>query len=349
MTDLWLPKPVSRRTFSLWRIQAIRSRETLDDSYIHMTPAARTFRRFCAFIRLGRFHFLAGGFVLHGLGVAAALYAGAVLDVQAFVWGQVAVTATQLMTHYANDYFDLEADRANRTPTRWSGGSRVLPEGKLSPNVAFATALILVLVALIAVLVLAWAVRPGLPSLALLLLAVLLAWGYSAPPLQLHSRGIGELTTAFLVPGLTPLVGYYLQSGRLSLLPVLAVMPLCCLQFAMLLAIGFPDEAGDRAVGKRTLVVRLGAARAARLWLAALLAAYALLPVLIFVGMPFQVGIAVALGLPFALWQGWRVWQGAWATPARWNSLVLWSVVLLVGTAAAELAAFMGLVGRVFE
>ena len=46
------------------------------------------------------------------------------------------MTAAQLMTHYANDYFDLEADRANRTPTRWSGGSRVLPAGVLPPRVA---------------------------------------------------------------------------------------------------------------------------------------------------------------------------------------------------------------------
>ena len=60
--------------------------------------------------------------------------AGAPFDAARFAWGQLVVTATQLMTHYANDYFDLEADRANRTPTRWSGGSRVLPDGVLPPG-----------------------------------------------------------------------------------------------------------------------------------------------------------------------------------------------------------------------
>jgi len=300
------------------------------------------------FIRLGRFHFLVGGFVLHSLGVAAALYDGAALDICALAWGQLAVTATQLMTHFANEYFDLEADRANHTPTRWSGGSRVLPDGHLAPKTALITARILALVAVVAALVLALVVRPGLVTLALLLLCIVLAWEYSAPPLQLHSRGLGELTTALLVPGLTPLIGYYLQSGRLSSLPILAAFPLCCLQFAMLLAIEFPDEAGDSATGKRTLVVRLGMARAARLWLLGLLAAYASLPLVIWAGLPQPVGIAVLCGLPFALWQAWRIGRGAWANPAQWNSLALWSIVLLVGTAAAELAAFIGLVGRVF-
>jgi 1,4-dihydroxy-2-naphthoate octaprenyltransferase len=222
-----------------------------------------------AFIRLGRLHFLIGGLVLHALGVAVALYDGAVLDMRALFWGQIAITATQLMTHYANDYFDLEADRANRTPTRWSGGSRVLPDRALLPQTALVAALILALIAAIAALVAALIVRPGVVSLVLLLFCLLLAWGYSAPPLQLHSRGLGELTTSILVPGLTPLVGYYLQSGRFSLLPFLTVAPLCFLQFAMLLAIEFPDEVGDREAGKRTLVVRLDAGRAARLWLLA--------------------------------------------------------------------------------
>jgi 1,4-dihydroxy-2-naphthoate octaprenyltransferase len=303
------------------------------------------FHRLRAFIRLGRFHFLAGGFVLHGLGVSAALYHGAALDIPALLWGQIAITATQLMTHYANDYFDLEADRANPTPTRWSGGSRVLPERDLPPCVALMTALALALVVLTAAMVLALAVRPGIFTLVLIVLCLLLAWGYSAPPLQLHSRGLGELTAAFLVPGLTPFVGFYLQTGRLSLLPVLAAAPLLCLQFAMLLAIEFPDEAGDSAVGKRTLVVRLGAASAARLWIAALLAAYLLLPLLILVGLPLPVAVAAGMSLPLALWQAWRISRGVWANPARWSSLALWSIVLLMGTAAAQLAAFLALVG----
>jgi 1,4-dihydroxy-2-naphthoate octaprenyltransferase len=296
------------------------------------------------FIRLGRPLFLVGGFLLHGLGVAMALYSGATLDGGALVWGQVAITAIQLMTHYSNDYFDVAADRANQTPTQWSGGSRVLVESQLPPAVALAAALLLTGVALVAIVVLGVAVRPGWVTFALLLLALALAWAYSTPPANLHSRGVGELSVAILVTGLTPLVGFYLQSGRLALLPLLAVLPLACLQFAMLLAINFPDAAGDAVVGKRTLVVRRGAAWAARLYVLVLLAAYAMLPLLVAAGLPALVALAVCLPLPLAVWQGWRMGRGAWANPPQWGSLAFWSVGLLMGTAAAEFVAFALLV-----
>ncbi|MFQ5342451.1 MAG: prenyltransferase [Anaerolineae bacterium] len=308
--------------------------------------SSKEFTPILAFIRLGRPHFLAGGFLLHGLGVAIALYTGVPLKLSALLWGQVAVTATQLMTHYGNEFFDLPADQANPTPTRWAGGSRVLPEGRLPPQAALATAVVFGLLALAAVAVLAWVIQPGMLTAALLILALVLAWEYSAPPLRLHSRGLGELTVALVVAGLTPLVGFYLQSGRLGLLPLLAVVPLGCLQFAQMLSIEFPDRAGDDAVGKRTLVVRLGGARTARLFGFALLAAYAALPALVFIGLPPAVAAAAGLTAPLAFWLGRRVLRGDWAEPARWDSLAFWSITLLIGTAVAELLAFVWLLFR---
>jgi 1,4-dihydroxy-2-naphthoate octaprenyltransferase len=71
---------------------------------------------------------------MHAVGLGAALYAGAHLNLAAAAWGQIAITATQWMVHYANDYFDLAADRANLTPTHWSGGSRTLTTGQLPPR-----------------------------------------------------------------------------------------------------------------------------------------------------------------------------------------------------------------------
>jgi 1,4-dihydroxy-2-naphthoate polyprenyltransferase len=188
--------------------------------------------------------------------------------------------------------------------------------------------------------VLAIAVRPGVRTFLLIAVAQLLAWSYSAPPLRLHSRGVGELTTALLVAGMTPLVGFYLQTGRVGL-PLLGVLPLCCLQFAMLLTIEFPDAAGDATAGKRTLVVRLGGDTAARLLVLLLLAAYAVLPLLVTLGLPARVAVSAAVSSPVAAWQGWRVWHGAWADRARWNSLGFWAIALVISTATAELLAFL--------
>ena len=294
-------------------------------------------RRLIAFVKLGRPQFLVGGFVLYGLGAALAVAGGAPFDAWRFGWGQLCVTATQLMTHYANDYFDLEADRANRTSTRWSGGSRILPAGALPPVVALRAARALLVVAAGAAVVLARRAGAAPPLLAAAMIG--LAWGYSAPPLRLCARGLGELTTALVVTLLVPVFGYDLQAGQVAAPIFFAAALPCALQFAMLLAIEFPDAAGDAAVGKRTLVVRLGALPAARLYAAITLAGFGALPLWARAGLPVRVAVAPLLLAPIAIWQVSRVSRGAYGDSARWGSIGFWSVALLIAGAGAELAA----------
>jgi 1,4-dihydroxy-2-naphthoate polyprenyltransferase len=304
-----------------------------------------------AFIRLGRPHFLAGGFLLYALGAAVAVAGGAKFDLAIYLFGQAAITAVQLMTHYANDYFDLAADQANATPTRWSGGSRVLAEGALPPWVALATSVVLAATALTLAGILAARGGPadtgGTAAASTILAAGILAWFYSAPPVALHSRGLGEVTTAIVVTGLTPLCGFLGTAGGWTpgapMLPVLGLtlLPLAALQFAMLLTIEFPDAAGDAAVGKRTLVVRWGAPWAAAVCRAVLVAVYGVLPLLVWGHVPVVVVLGAAVGSPIAAWQFWRLGAGAWADSRRWESLGFWAVALLVTTTVGELAAFL--------
>ncbi len=293
--------------------------------------------RVVAFVKLGRPQFLVGGLLLYGLGSALARIADTNVNWQRYVWGQTIITTTQLMTHYANDFFDLEADRANSTPTRWSGGSRVLPSGVLGPGIAWKAALVLGGGALGSSLFVASHVHGAPLVLPLSLLIIALSWAYSAPPLRLLSRGLGELTTALVVTLLTPLLGFYLQSGELRLLPVLACLPLCGLQFAMLLTIELPDAAADAALGKRTLVVRHGAEWGARYGACLAIASFALLPLLVCCGLPWRIAALAALLAPLATWHALRLWRGSFRDPTRWESLALCSVLLLAGAASAEL------------
>jgi 1,4-dihydroxy-2-naphthoate polyprenyltransferase len=298
-----------------------------------------------AFIKLGRPKFLVGGFVFHGLGAALAVAAGAPFVAARFAWGQLIVTAAQLMTHYANDFFDLEADRANRTPTRWSGGSRVLPDGVLPPQIALVAALVLGLIALSATLRLAMR-EPDLPLvLPIAVTMTALAWGYSAPPLRFAARGLGEITTSVVVTLCVPLLGYYLQARELHPRIFAACLLPCVLQFAMLLAIELPDAAGDAIAGKRTLVVRLGAAAGARLYAALTIAGFGALPMLATNALPARVAIAPLVLTPIAIWQAARVVRGGYADPTRWDSVAFWSVALLAGSAAAALIAAVTLAG----
>jgi 1,4-dihydroxy-2-naphthoate octaprenyltransferase len=297
--------------------------------------------RLFAFIWLGRPIFLAGGVLMYMLGAVAALWAGAALNVAALVLGQVAVTSIQWMTHYANEYFDLAGDRLNRTPTPWSGGSQVLVRELIAPGTALRVALLLAAVALGVTAVLALAVQPGLLTAALLCAGLVLSWSYSALPMRLHSRGVGELTVALVVTFLTPLIGFYLQTGRLEWLPVLVALPLCCLQFGSMLGVALPDLESDVLVGKRTLVVRLGRRGAARLYLASLLAAYAFQPILVAAGLPLLVAAAFGLSLPLAAWLAWQLWRGEYEQPGAWSRLVFTGIALLMTAAALDFAAFV--------
>jgi 1,4-dihydroxy-2-naphthoate octaprenyltransferase len=299
-----------------------------------------------AFVRLGRPIFLVGGVVLYALGAAVAVYLGHPVGVARFICGQVAVTATQLMVHYSNDYFDLEADQANATPTQWSGGSRVLPRGELPRWVALAAASTLAAIAAAATWVLASALDAGPTTTALLLVALVLSWEYSAPPLRIHSSGMGEIVAMVIVTLLVPLIGFTAQARTLEPIAFASAAPLCFLQFAMLLAVEFPDEVGDAAVGKRTLVVRLGAARAAALYVASIVLAYALLPLWGRLGLPRSSALGLCLALPLAVWLGWRVVRGEYKEPRHWNRFAFASAALVTVSALLEVGAYLGLASR---
>lgn len=297
-----------------------------------------TVARVLAFIRLGRPLFLAGGFILYAIGAAVARGGDlGAIDWTSYALGQAVVTAFQLMTHYANDYFDLAADRANTTPTRWSGGSRVLANAELSPRVALYAALAFAALGAGGALVLSQRAPQTLATVATM---AILAWIYSAPPMRLCARGLGELDTAVVVTGLVPYLAFQLQHGH-AIAPLLAsIAPLACLQMAMLLAIEVPDEAGDAATGKRTLVVRFGRGPAAVLYAALTAAPYAALAVGYANGLPARVAIAGLVTSPIAAWRIARVRADA-ATPTAYERLTFVAVALLVATSLAILAGWL--------
>jgi 1,4-dihydroxy-2-naphthoate octaprenyltransferase len=138
---------------------------------------------------------------------------------------------------------------------------------------------------------------------------------------------------------LVPWLGFVLQKGTIAPALPLAVISPCVFQFAMLLAIEFPDAAGDAATGKRTLVVRFGGHNAARLYVAVVSLSYLALPLWVHLGLQPRIAIATAAVAPLAAWQVTRVAGGAWREPERWESLGFWSVALLITTALVEIAA----------
>jgi 1,4-dihydroxy-2-naphthoate octaprenyltransferase len=221
---------------------------------------ALTVRRLRAFITLARLPFLFGGFAGFALGAAVARHDGYALDWRAYVWGQILVTAFHLMVHFANDYFDQASD-ALTTRTAWSGGSGVLAANELPPWVALAAAFGCVAIGFAA---LARIAVGGNLALVLVGIAIaVLAWCYSAPPLRLLARGLGELDAVAVVAVLVPLAGYATFAHATGEHALLATIPGAFAMVAMMLSVEIPDAPADAQTGKRTLVVRWGVAYAA--------------------------------------------------------------------------------------
>ncbi len=215
-----------------------------------------------AFLRLSRPLFLYAGFAGVALGAAVAAWSGRHIDPASYAWAQALVTAFHLMVHYANEYYDRDGDHAVER-TVWSGGSGVLAGGELAPRVALIAAGACAAAGLAVTTRFALA---GNSVIALLGLAIFaFAWCYSAPPVRLAARGLGELDAALVVGMLVPCAGYAAFTGRLDA-EILRPALVCGLaMLGMMVAVELPDKQADAAAGKRNWVVRFGEGAARRI------------------------------------------------------------------------------------
>jgi 1,4-dihydroxy-2-naphthoate octaprenyltransferase len=106
------------------------------------------------------------------------------------------------------------------------------------------------------------------------LAGLLAAWAYSAPPLALMTRGLGELTVG-LTWVLVVVGADYVQRGKFFFMPWVVALSFGLLVVNILVINGFPDAQADAHVGKRTFVVRAGPRLAALGYLLLVALAYA--------------------------------------------------------------------------
>ncbi len=156
-----------------------------------------------------------------------------------------------------NDYCDhrngSDANNSARI-SPYTGGSRFIQNQILSPRQIYSLAFILLAISAILGLyicsVTTWALLP------IGLLGIFMAWGYSAPPLQLMSRGIlGEVAItiawAALVIGMASL-----QMGQLAVDAIPVGLAFGLMISNILLVNQIPDINADKAAGKNTLAVQ---------------------------------------------------------------------------------------------
>jgi len=230
---------------------------------------------------------------------------------------------------------DLAVAPEDRSP--FSGGKRVIVDGVMSVRGTAVVAAVCYAAAAVAGLL----VVTGRDRrvLALGVAGLALAFFYHAPPFRLAYRGLGELAVAFAYGPLVACGTYLVQRGALAD-PALVVLSagLGALVSAFLLANEFPDARADEASGKRTLVVRLGRARAARVFgvVQALgFGAVACAPVW---GAPRLAWLGLA-GLPF----GFAAWRRLTAEGERTHRVVAAQAWALAGFVLMALGSAVGL------
>jgi 1,4-dihydroxy-2-naphthoate polyprenyltransferase len=221
-----------------------------------------------------------------------------------FLLSAVAMMSLHAGTVIINDFFDYRSgtDVINKERTPYSGGSGLLPEKILKPGQVLAASIACFILCIVLGIYIVLTRSPTLIVIGVI--GVLLGLFYTAPPLKLAYRGLGEAARmvatplivlgAFLVQVPITSLPELSQAGIPLLVVFLSSLPVAFLNTAALYIFEFPDYDADAATGKRNLVVRLGKKNAVYVFYFLSALAYVSIPVFIFMGyLPVLAGVAM--------------------------------------------------------
>ncbi|MCB6183238.1 prenyltransferase [Leeia sp. TBRC 13508] len=214
-------------------------------------------------------HFLASRPQFFSLSLVGMLL-GIASQSQTYVWWLNALAILCVLFVHAganliNDVADEEngTDRINEERiTPFTGGSRFIQDQLLHiKEIRFSAYLCFGVAAVLGLIICSQ--RPQLVGIGLV--GMVLAWGYSAKPLQLNSRGLGEIAL-FLSFGAIPF-GFSLLSTSATPANLCLAAYYGLQATAVLFLNQYPDRKADQQAGKHHLVVRMGAGKATLLYL----------------------------------------------------------------------------------
>jgi 1,4-dihydroxy-2-naphthoate octaprenyltransferase len=201
-----------------------------------------------------------------------------------------------------NDYFDAKDGTDNVNTgfiAPFSGGGRLLQDGKLSPPEILGEAILIFTAA--AVLFAVVSLKAGPMALLPAVLGMLSGIFYSAPPFKISRTGFGEMLVAAVFGPIITLGAFCAQAKTLNILSAVISLPLGLLTAAFVITAEFPDSEADGKTGKRNLIVRLGKKRGVLLFGAVSMLAYAVETAGLFCGYIPAAGLWVLAGMPFSI------------------------------------------------
>ncbi|MCU4974668.1 NAD(P)H-dependent oxidoreductase [Halobacteria archaeon AArc-m2/3/4] len=315
-----------------WLEEATRLGRSLADG-----PESRTgrFRRTAtAWLGALRLQFYPMAWIAYTIGALAATGSSGVFSDRAYWFGFCFLFALEAATVLTNEYVDYETDRENTFAGPFTGGSRVLVDGEIGlDDFRRGIGVTLLLTAVFGLTSVIAGDGATLSTAAVAGTLGVLALGYTAPPLKLAYRTLGELDVAVTHSLGVLLFGFVLLGGVWhDPLPWLLSLPFLLSILPSITLAGVPDYRADRAAGKRTLAVRFGiggavkVAQGATLLAAATAVLWRLLEVV-----PGAYGSAIYLSVPHALVLVWLLHArvGDRETPGRIDGLMIASLTYL--------------------
>lgn len=197
-----------------------------------------------------RYRFLLfAGLFPYVLGALVAFDYTGVFEPFYFLVGFLGIALVLVGVEVLNEYFDFKigGDRVFLSPER-KIPHRYLKIGLLTFAFAFFAALYLTFMR-------------GLPIMIFTIIGGVSAIFYLAPPIQLSYKGLGEIIIFLNYGPLITMGSYYLQARRMDFIAVTASLVPGFLILALSLINEIPDYHGDKLVGKKNIVVRLGRKR----------------------------------------------------------------------------------------
>ena len=203
------------------------------------------------------------------VGSAWGAWAAPGFDIYVFVLALLATVCVHAASNVLNDVGDEAIGTDSRNEQRiypYTGGSRFIQTGILSPHHMARLGITLIVVAALAGLALF--VERGSTVITFGLIGIALGVLYSLGPVKLATLGLGETAVAVAF-GVLPVTGAaWLQGAAISTPLILFSIPVSAWVAAILLINEVPDIEADGACGKNTLPVRLGLNRTANLYFA---------------------------------------------------------------------------------
>jgi 1,4-dihydroxy-2-naphthoate octaprenyltransferase len=232
-----------------------------------ITKSEKIWHNVVPWLKAVRLQFYPMTWVAYALGAFAAEKLGYGFSWLTFWLGYLLIFLIELATVYINEIFDYDTDSFNKQYGPFNGGSRVLVNEELSPG-KLKSAVSRISVAIpIVFSILVFSSNAGvLPMLLLSTTLMIMAFGYTAKPLSLVYRTMGELTVGLTHSFMVILCGFIFQGGAYANpFPWLLSIPLFFSIIPSITLSGIPDYEADQLAGKRTLAVRFGKDTAAEI------------------------------------------------------------------------------------